>query len=167
MGGRLLGVAGLTLGLIGAMTSLAGAATIRVEHGEETFPVDEIDTELCDFPIRIQAQATNRFTIFSDTQGTLQRLVLHFSITEGTVSANGVSLRQGSNHNTTTVLFDSSGNPTRFTVVGLTTQWFLPDSTVIGAGRLIEDGSTKTAVFEAGNRITPEDQQALCTALSG
>jgi hypothetical protein len=40
---------------------------------------------------------------------------------------------------------------------------------IVLAHRTVEPGgwSTKTAVFEAGNRITPQDRQALCSALSG
>ena len=103
-----------------------------------------------------------------DTQGNPQRLILHFSIEEGTFSANGVSLRQGSNHNTTTVLFDASGNPITSTFVGLDAQVFLPSGGVmIGAGRLVEDGLTGTVTFQAGKRLMTADVEALCGALSG
>jgi hypothetical protein len=146
----------------------AGATTPRVEQGSFTFPVDEVDTELCGFPISIQSQATIRFTSFLDSQGNPQRLILHFSIDEGTFSTNGVSLRQGSNHNTTTVLFDTSGNPITSTFVGLDLQVFLPSGDVIiEAGRLVEDGLTGTVTFEAGKRLTTADLEALCGALSG
>jgi hypothetical protein len=104
----------------------AGATTPRVEQGSFTFPVDEFDTDLCGFPIRIQSQATIRFTSFLDAQGNPQRLILHLSIDEGTFSANGVSLEQGSNHNTTTVLFDTSGNPITSTFVGSSYRCFSP-----------------------------------------
>jgi hypothetical protein len=164
---RLLGLAALTLGLVCGVTGSAGATTERVDQGSFTFPVDEVDTGLCGFPISMQGQATIRFTLFSDTQGTPRRLLLHFSVADGTFSANGVSLRQGLNHNTTEILFDSAGNAITVSIVGLTTQVFLPSGAIIEAGRLVEDGLTGTVLFEAGNRITPEDQQALCGALSG
>jgi hypothetical protein len=169
MRGRIL--VGLFVSLISAGSMLlatsAQAATPRVEQGSFTFPVDEVDIGLCSFPISVQSQASIRFTSFLSGDGTLQRLILHFSISEGTVSANGVSLRQGSNHNTTTVLFDASGNPITSTIVGLTTQWFLPGGgMVIEAGRLVEDGLTGAVTFEAGKRLTPEVVEALCGALS-
>jgi hypothetical protein len=146
----------------------AGAITPRVEQGSFTFPVDEVDTELCGFPVSVQSQATIRFTSFMDAQGNPQRLILHFSIDEGTFSANGVSLTQGSNHNTTTVLFDTSGNPITSTFVGLDLQVFLPSGgVIIEAGRLVEDGLTETVTFEAGKRLTTADLDALCGALSG
>jgi hypothetical protein len=164
---RVVGASALTLGLVLGATVSAGAATERVDQGSFTFPIDEVDTGLCGFPINVQSQATIRFTLFSDSQGTARRLLLHFSISDGTFSANGVSLRQGSNHNATEVLFDSAGNAVTVTIVGLTTQVFLPGGAIIEAGRLIEDGLTGSVVFEAGNRITHEDQQTLCGALSG
>ena len=156
----------ITVGSLLLATS-AQAATPRVEQGSFTFPVDEVHTDLCGFPISIQSQASITFTSFFSDDGTLQRQILHFSISEGTFSANGVSLRQGSNHSTITVLFDASGNPITSTFVGLLTQVFLPDGgMVIEAGRLVEDGLTGAVTFEAGKRITPEDAEALCGALS-
>jgi hypothetical protein len=104
----------------------AGASTPRVEQGNFTFPVDEVDTELCGFPTSIQSQASIHFTFIFDADGSPLRLISHFSVADGTFSANGVSLMQGSNHNTTTVLFDSSGNPITATFVGLELQLFLP-----------------------------------------
>ena len=145
----------------------AGATTPRVEQGSFTFPVDEVDTELCGFPISVQSQASIHFTFIFDADGSPLRLILHFSVDEGTFSANGVSLTQGSNHNTTTVLFDSSGNPITATFVGLELQLFLPGGGVVIAGRLVEDQLTGTFTFEAGNRLTPADLEALCGALSG
>ena len=41
----------------------------------------------------------------------LVSLSLAFSVADGTFSANGVSLKQGSNHNTTTVLFEVQAIP--------------------------------------------------------
>jgi hypothetical protein len=150
------------------VTTPAAAQTSRVEHGSFTFPVDDVDTNLCGFPISIQSQASIHFTLYSDAQGTPVRLIIHFSVADGTFSANGVSLRQGSNHNSTTILFDSSGNPVTATTVGLTTQVFLPGGgVVIEAGRLVEDALTGTVTFEAGKRLNPGSLEALCTALSG
>jgi len=95
------------------------------------------------------------------------QLIIHFSIADGTTSANGVSLRSGSNHNTTIILFDSAGSPITATTVGLTTQVFLPNGVMIEAGRLVEDLLTETVTFEAGKRLTPEAVAPLCAALSG
>jgi hypothetical protein len=78
-----------------------------------------------------------------------------------------VSLKQGSNHNTTTVSFDSSRNPVTATFVGLELQVFLPGEVVVIAGRLVEDQLTGNFTFEAGNRLTPAELEALCGALSG
>jgi hypothetical protein len=60
------------------------------------------------------------------------------------------------------------GNPITATFVGLELQVFLSKGGVaIEAGRLIEDQLTGTFTFEAGNRLTPADIEALCGALSG
>ena len=60
------------------------------------------------------------------------------------------------------------GNPITATFVGLELQVFLPKGgVVIEAGRLIEDQLTGTFTFEAGNRLTPADIEALCGVLSG
>jgi hypothetical protein len=151
----------------GMMTALpAAAATPPVEQGSFTFPVDEVDSGLCGFPIRVQSQATVMYTIVFDTAGNPVRLINHFSIAGGTWSANGVTLAQGSNHSTTTLLFDSSGQLSTVTIVGLTVQVFLPGGVAIEAGRFVEDVATGTETF-VGNTLTPEDVAALCAALSG
>jgi hypothetical protein len=151
-------------GIVGAVPALA--ATPRVEQGSFTFPVDEFDSGLCGFPIHIQSQASGSTTFLFDAAGNPERLLVHFAIADGTFSANGVSLRQGSNHNTTTYAFDSSGNLTTAVTVGVTTQIFLSHGVVIEAGRVVEDLLTGSVTFE-GNSLTPEDGQALCGALGG
>lgn len=152
------------LGGIGALPALA--ATPRVEQGSFSFAVDEFDSGLCGFPIHIQAQASGSTTFLFDTAGNPVRLLVQFSIADGTFSANGVTLRQGSNHNATMYVFDSSGDVTTVTTVGVTTLVFLPRGVVIEAGRMVEDVAAGTVAFE-GKSLTPGDGRALCGALGG
>jgi hypothetical protein len=44
---------------------------------------------------------------------------------------------------------------------------FLPGEVVVIARRLVEDQLTGNFTFEAGNRLTPAELEALCGALSG
>ncbi len=99
-------------------------------HQTFTFPVDETDNGLCGFPIAIHSEATVDDTQFLDEQGNIVREFVRFSIADGTFSANGVSLRQGSNHNTTMIQYDELGNAVTITTVGVGTQVFLPDGGV-------------------------------------
>src|SRR6266545_2399623 len=68
-----LAAAGLFISLIGVGSMLlalpAQATSPRVEQGSFTFPVDEVDTQLCGFPISIQSQATIQYTFLFDADG--------------------------------------------------------------------------------------------------
>jgi hypothetical protein len=142
------------------------AASPRVQQGTFTFPVDEFDSGLCGFPIHIQSQASGSFTILFDAAGNPEQMLVQFAIADGTFSANGVSLRQGSSHNTTIFSYDGSGNLATIATVGVTTQIFLPHGVVIEAGRVVENVVTGDVTF-VGKALTPEDGQALCGALGG
>lgn len=166
VGVRLAVTLTLAIGLSVSTALPTLASTSRVEQGSFTFSVDEFDSGLCGFPIEIQSQATINFTFLTDGAGNATALLIHFSIADGTLSANGVSLRQGSNHNTTIVFYDSAGNPTTQTIVGLTTQIFLAGGAAIEGGRLYEDIATGDVTFD-GKAISSKDALAVCGALGG
>jgi hypothetical protein len=138
------------------------------------FPIDdrfvvEPDSTICGFPLTLTIQGQGTFTILFDGNGTPVRLHV-LERTVGTMSANGLSLRDVSADNK---MYDFRTNTVQ--EVGLVFRDFLPGNRVVisDRGRLIFHFDPETLepygdpLFEAGPH--PElhgDIAALCRALT-
>jgi hypothetical protein len=74
-------------------------------HFSLTKPVVFTDTDSCGFPIEVNLEATLVGTVFLDSQGNMQSLIVEQNIV-GTDTANGVTLRDATHY---VDFFDSLG----------------------------------------------------------
>ena len=150
----------------------AGAANDRVDHG--SFPIDETfvvepDSTICGFEITLDLTGSGTFTVRLDDQALNEWVHVHAS-TVGTLSANGIELRDFSSLNE----FFDFRTLTNAEVGLVFRDSFLDGGVVImDRGRLIWNFDPNTGetvgdpIFEAGPH--PElhgDIEALCAALT-
>lgn len=134
--------------------------TFRIPH-EDTF-IDEGASAACGFDVVFEVSGIQTIQILYDAAGNPIRYQIHGNI-QGTVSANGITLREIEHGQTFIDLTDGSQ-----TLVGLIFRVFLPDGgTVIAdVGRLVFDAEGNVT-FEAGpHPALHGDFAALCAALS-
>jgi hypothetical protein len=134
--------------------------TIRIPH-EDTF-IDEGASAACGFPVLADISGVQTIQFLYDAAGNLIRVQIHGN-TEGTFSANGITLRQIERGQIFIDLVEGTD-----TEVGLLFRVFLPDGgTVIAdVGRLVFDAEGNV-IFEAGpHPALHGDFAALCAALS-
>jgi len=151
-----------------ALTGGQSAQALTVEHDEFTFPVEETVDDICAFPIALSGSTSVRVTAFRDDEGNFVKVILHFSSTL-TQSANGKTLSSGERFNEFDVDFDPNGGaPSTIVKTGVIFATFrLPGGgTIVEAGRIVEDVTTDSIVFEKGNLSHEGDVSALCEALS-
>lgn len=164
-----IAIAALSLGIAAAP---AAAASDHVVQG--TFPIDDqfvLDYEsgVCGFPITLTVSGQGRYTALLDDQGLNQVVHVH-ERTVGTLSANGIELRDFVSMNST---YDF---PTLTkTETGIVRDKFLHGGIVLmDRGRLVwnfvpsEGGDTVgDPIFEAGQHPGLHgDLAALCEALT-
>jgi hypothetical protein len=134
--------------------------TFRIPH-EDTF-IDEDASAACGFDVLFEVSGIQTIQVLYDAAGNPIRVQVHGNI-EGTVSANGITLREIEHGQTFYDLTDGSQ-----TLVGLIFRVFLPHGgTVIAdVGRLVFDAEGNVT-FEAGpHPALHGDFAALCAALS-
>jgi hypothetical protein len=168
MSKRLLGRPMRTLMVIGMAAALAAPTaalatppeTFRIPH-QDTF-IDEGASAACGFEVVFEVSGIQTIQVLYDAGGNPIRAQVHGNI-EGTVSANGITLREIERGQTFYDLTDGSQ-----TLVGLIFRVFLPQGgTVIAdVGRLVFDAEGNVT-FEAGpHPALHGDFAALCAALS-
>jgi hypothetical protein len=168
MSKRLLGRPMRTLMVIGMAAALAAPTaalatppeTFRIPH-QDTF-IDEGASAACGFEVVFEVSGIQTIQVLYDAAGNPIRAQVHGNI-EGTVSANGITLREIERGQTFYDLTDGSQ-----TLVGLIFRVFLPQGgTVIAdVGRLVFDAEGNVT-FEAGpHPALHGDFAALCAALS-
>jgi hypothetical protein len=168
MSKRLLGRPMRTLMVIGMAAALAAPTaalatppeTFRIPH-QDTF-IDEGASAACGFEVVFEVSGIQTIQVLYDAAGNPIRAQVHGNI-EGTVSANGITLREIERGQTFYDLTDGSQ-----TLVGLIFRVFLPHGgTVIAdVGRLVFDAEGNVT-FEAGpHPALHGDFAALCAALS-
>jgi hypothetical protein len=164
--GRLLCLVALVSALAVVGWAPAAQAT-TVVHQTFSFPVDDVLTDLCPFPIQSSGQVAGHVEAFYDEAGNFVKVILHFSNTF-TLSANGSSLSGNDRYTEFDVGFDGGGAPSTSITAGLRFHIRVPgEGTVtLEAGRIVVDEATDTVVFQTGNFAPSGDTAALCAALS-
>ncbi|HKH54723.1 MAG TPA: hypothetical protein VKA58_04640 [Propionibacteriaceae bacterium] len=149
-----------------ALTGAQSAQALTVEHVEGTFPVEETIEDACAFPVAVSGTTSFRVNAFRD-EGNLVKVILHFSSTL-TFSANGRTISAKERINEFDLDFDPSGGaPSTIVRTGVFPISHLPGGgTLVQAGRIVEDLTTGSIVFEKGNLQTEGDVSAFCEALS-
>jgi hypothetical protein len=157
----------MVFGMAAALAVLAPTAalatppeTFRIPH-EDTF-IDEGASAACGFDILFEVSGIQTIQVLYDAAGNPIRAQVHGNI-EGTVTANGITLRQIEHGQTFYDLTDDSQ-----ILVGLIFRVFLPHGgTVIAdVGRLVFDAEGNVT-FEAGPHPALHGNfAALCAALS-
>jgi hypothetical protein len=157
----------MVMGMAAALAVLVPTAalatppeTFRIPH-EDTF-IDEGASAACSFDIVFEVNGIQTIQVLYDAAGNPIRVQVHGNI-EGTVSANGITLREIEHGQIFYNLTDGSQ-----TLVGLVFRVFLPGGgTVIAdVGRLVFDAEGNV-IFEAGpHPALHGDFTALCAALS-
>jgi hypothetical protein len=156
----------VVLSVLVALTGAQSAEALTVEHDEGSFPVEETIEDACAFPVAVSGTTSFRVTAFRD-DGNLIKVILHFSSTL-TFSANGQTISAKERINQFDIDFDPSGGAPSTTVrTGVFPISHLPGGgTIVEAGRVVEDLTTGSIVFEKGNLNTEGDVSAFCEALS-
>jgi len=157
----------VVLSVLVALTGAQSAQALTVEHVEGTFPVEETMEGVCAFPVAVSGTTSFRVTAFRDEEGRFVKVILHFSSTL-TFSANGQTISAKERINQFDLDFDPSGGAPSTTVrTGVFPISHLPGGgTIVQAGRIVEDLTTGSIVFERGNLDTEGDVSAFCAALS-
>jgi hypothetical protein len=125
-------VAALAVGASFAST----AAADQPSKTTDTFTSTSVLTDVCPFPVVVEATSTFTEIVFVDASGNVTRI--SYNATEqDTFSANGKSLTGVPYAYNIQVLFDSSGNVTHVYANGLVSKVVLPDGTLfVAAGRV-------------------------------
>jgi len=157
----------IVIGMAAALAVLVPTAalatppeTFRIPH-EDTF-IDEGASAACGFDVLFEQSGIYTVQVLYDAAGNPIRAQVHGNI-EGTVTANGITLREIEHGQTFYDLTDGSQ-----TLVGLIFRVFLPHGgTVIAdVGRLVFDAEGNVT-FEAGpHPALHGDFAALCATLS-
>ena len=157
----------VVLSVLVALTGAQSAEALTVEHDEGTFPVEETIEDACAFPVALSGTTSFRVTAFRDEDGNFVKVILHFSSTL-TFSANGKTLSGRERTNEFDIDFDPSGGaPSTIVTTGVFPISHLPGGgTIVQAGRIVEDVTTGSIVFEKGNLESEGDVSAFCEALS-
>jgi hypothetical protein len=123
-------------------------------------------TDVCPFPIHIEASSQGPETIFFDKSGALVKISV-LATEEDVISANGKTLTTLPYSYHVEFLYDSSGNFTHIYVDGVAMKIRLPDGTLfITAGRsdfMAHPGAPLILIPDKG---TPGKIDAFCAALS-
>src|SRR5215218_1445758 len=82
----------VTTSAFAALAFAVSAGATPPDSFVDTFPVQDVDTTTCSFPIVRDLVFTNAGTAFFDADGNIVMLTLHQSIV-GTLTGNGVTLR--------------------------------------------------------------------------
>jgi len=156
----------LLLGVV-ACALLAAAPSGAAAPSKDTFTIHFSDTitDICPFPIHLQARVDVTEMVFTDRNGDLTRVVDHVAERD-VFSAHGTSIRSDTYHYTVHVLFDQQGNLTHIYSTGQVVHLQLPDgSHFSSAGRVDTVNSTGpfTIVPDVGHS---GDIGAFCAALS-
>jgi len=156
----------VVLSVLVALTNAQSAQALTVEHEQGTFPVEETIDDVCAFDVAVSGTTSFRVTAFRD-DGNLVKVILHFSSTL-TFSANDQTISAKERKNEFDLDFDPSGGaPSTIVTTGVFPISHLPGGgTIVQAGRIVEDVTTDSIVFEKGNLNTEGDVSAFCEALS-
>lgn len=119
-----------------AAAALAGAAGATApQHGSFTSHDQFVDTETCGFPIVGDYSFTNDNAAYFDASGQIARVELH-ETTVGTLTANGVTLRERDSENVHVDFVD--GSPVSAMHTGTLFHMVAPDGTLFHvAGQLL------------------------------
>jgi hypothetical protein len=149
------------------LTGAQSAQALTVEHVEAIFPIEETIEDACAFPVAVSGTTSVRVTAFRDEEGNFVKVILHSS-SSVTFSANGKTISAKERINEFDVDFDPSGGaPSTIGRTGVFPISHLPGGgTIVQAGRIVEDLTTGSIVFERGNLETEGDVSAFCEALS-
>jgi hypothetical protein len=155
------------LSVLLALTGVQSAQALTVVHDEAIFPIEETIEDACAFPVAVSGTTSVRVTAFRDEEGRFVKVILHFSSTV-TFSANGKTISAREHINEFDIDFDPSGGaPSTIVRTGVFPISHLPGGgTIVLAGRVVEDVTTHSIVFEKGNLETEGDVSAFCEALS-
>ena len=165
--GRPMGKLTIIIGLAAALAVLTPTAalatppaTFRIPHAD-TF-IDEGASAACGFDVLFKVSGIQTIQVLYDAAGNPIRVQVHGNI-EGTVSANGITLREIERGQTFIDLVEGTD-----TEVGLLFRVFLPGggTAIADVGRLVFDAEGNVT-FEAGpHPALHGDFAALCAALS-
>jgi hypothetical protein len=157
----------IVIGLAAALAVLAPTAalatppdTFRIPH-EDTF-IDEGASAACGFDVLFEVSGIQTIQVLYDAAGNPIRIQVHGNI-EGTVSANGITLREIERGQIFIDLVEGTD-----TEIGLLSRISLPGGGTVVAevGRLVFDAEGNL-IFEAGpHPALHGDFAALCAALS-
>jgi hypothetical protein len=148
------------LALAATPASATAPETGRIPH-EDSF-IDEGASVACGFPVQFDVSGIQTYEILFDAAGDATRLQVHGTI-DGTVSANGITLREI--ERTSTFVDLVAGTETE---MGLLFRVFLPTggTAIADAGRLVFNAAGEVT-FEAGpHPALHGDFAELCAALS-
>jgi len=157
----------VVLSVLLALTGTQSAQALTVEHDEAIFPIVDTIEGSCAFTVVVSGTSSVRVTAFRDEEGDLIKVILHFFNTV-TFSANEKAISAKERINEFDVDFDPSGGaPSTIVTTGVFPIAHLPGGgTIVQAGRIVEDLTTGSIVFEKGNLETEGDVSAFCEALS-
>ena len=156
----------VVLSVLLALTGAQSAQALTVEHVEAVFPIEETIEDACAFDVAVSGTTSVRVNAFLD-DGKFVKVILHLSSTL-TFSANDQTISAKERANQFDLDFDPSGGAPSTTVrTGVFPISHLPGGgTIVQAGRVVEDLTTGSIVFEKGNLNTEGDVSAFCEALS-
>jgi len=123
-------------------------------------------TDVCAFPVNVDATASGTETDYVDQSGTVTRIFVH-EVEQDTFTANGRTLMGTPFTFNVEVLFDSNGNVTHIFASGLVETIPLPDGSLfVSAGRLDFTQHPGVQFLLSPDTGHTGDLAAFCAALS-
>jgi len=149
--------------VIFALSALADRPT-RIPFTDVT--VSGVLTDVCAFPVNVDATISGTETDYVDQSGTVTRIFIH-SVEQDTFTANGRTLMGTPFTFNVEVLFDSNGNVTHIFASGLVETIPLPDGSLfVSAGRLDFTQHPGVQFLLSPDMGHTGDLAAFCAALS-
>ena len=149
--------------VIFALSALADRPT-RIPFTDVT--VSGVLTDVCAFPVNVDATASGTETDYVDQSGTVTRIFVH-EVEQDTFTANGRTLMGTPFTFNVEVLFDSNGNVTHIFASGLVETIPLPDGSLfVSAGRLDFTQHPGVQFLLSPDMGHTGDLAAFCAALS-
>jgi hypothetical protein len=120
---------------VGAAIFTPPAAAAEPTHYPFAFSFQTVLTDVCSFPVNVDAAVSGTGIDYFDKSGALTRTFLH-TVEQDTFTANGKTLVSLPYDVNIEILFDSSGNVTKFFASGVFSKILLPDGSLfVSAGR--------------------------------
>ncbi len=149
--------------VIFALSALADRPT-RIPFTDVT--VSGVLTDVCAFPVNVDATISGTETDYVDQSGTVTRIFVH-EVEQDTFTANGRTLMGTPFTFNVEVLFDSNGNVTHIFASGLVETIPLPDGSLfVSAGRLDFTQHPGVQFLLSPDMGHTGDLAAFCAALS-